>query len=145
MTNKELYDQAVANGLQFTYFHGENIVPDDFEDTVKESFWEMEIDCAERNVGNEPTALEFYQQDLESDKTGTNENQKRIPPFISESTASDAAKAVAYDCYSTLRYNSNGYGAIVDPSSDPSDGAEETDDANKPFNWNRGFDNYFTA
>lgn len=128
MTNKEAFDKAVAAGLEFTYFNGEDVCPDAYEDSDAETFWSMEELAA--TTQDPVRVMDTYKEAVERDR---NEQDKDIPPFISESNASDGAKAVAYECYKNLIISSNGYGGVC--------GWVWTPESNEDKN--RGFDTFF--
>lgn len=140
MSNKSHYDNAVAHGLAFTYFHGEDECPTAFRGTKKATFWAMERESAERNSRHTVPAIRCYYCDIKNDEGTDDPERKRVPPFITESTVGDSQKIVAYDCYAELRYGSNGFGYLKDKSLH---GEDEPDYRDKPYNWNRGFDDFF--
>lgn len=127
MTNKEIYDKAVAGGLEFTYFAGEEFCPDAYEDSDCETFWNMEAEAA---WGDPLRILESFAADLKSDSIAPDE-EKRVPEFITKSNASNARKAVAYECYAEFRYSSNGLGTL-----------KESDEIVAKFNDDRGFEEF---
>lgn len=81
MTNKELYDKAIADGLDFTYFHGEDESP--FDKSPSEDYWEMEQGVA---AGDTSEVVEDF-EDLKDED---------IPEFIKISNAPVAKKATAF-------------------------------------------------
>jgi len=139
--NEEIYKKATQNGLVFRYFHGESKCPDEWEGTKKGVLWGLECVVADDNSDDNAkgTCQSFWllNRDEQHDKNCTSDQDKRIPRFISENTtASRGEKAVAYDAYSLNRYYSP-IGRIDDK--------HEDDYENLPFNWNRGFDDYFQS